>query len=146
MSRRTGASLVLHGAIVIALGLAVGFGYASAITGGWGVEAERAWRTAHLEGLLNGLLVLALGTAVPLLRFAGSEERWYRLGALAAGYGNTVAAAIGALARVRGLAPGGPLANWIVYTLFLVAIVGVGVALAVAMRAAARAARETGGV
>jgi hypothetical protein len=138
MANRTAAALVMHGAIVILLGLLVGFGYASAITGGWGVEAERAWRTAHLEGLLNGMLVVLLGVATPHLTFSGRQERWFRLGALATGYGNVLAATLAALAGVRGLAPGGPLANWAVYALFTVAVVGVLAALVLAALAARR--------
>ena len=139
MNANTGSQLVKHGMLVIVLGLAVGFPYASAITEGWGAEAERAWRTAHLEGLLNGMLVLALGAATPLLRFAGAEERWFRRGALATGYGNVIAATLAAIAGERGLAPGGPLANGVVFGLFTLAIVGVLAALGIAVRAAARA-------
>lgn len=138
---RTASFLVMHGGIVVLLGLVVGFGYASAITEGWGAEAERAWRTAHLEGLLNGMLVVLLGVVAPHLRLSGGEERWYRLGALATGYGNVVAATIGALSGSRGLAPGGPLANWAVFGLFSVAIVGVLAALGLAVLGAARAAK-----
>jgi cytochrome bd-type quinol oxidase subunit 2 len=139
---RTASFLVLHGVIVVLLGLLVGFAYASAITDGWGAEAERAWRTAHLEGLLNGMLVMVLGAAAPRLRLSGAEERWFRLGALATGYGNVVAATLAAVSGSRGLAPGGPLANWAVFALFSVAIVGVLVALILAVRGAARVLRE----
>jgi hypothetical protein len=139
---RTASRLVLHGVIVVALGLLVGFPYASAITGGAGAEAERAWRTAHLEGLLNGMLVIVLGAAAPHLRLSRAQERWLCAGALAAGYGNGVAAALAALSGQRGLAPGGPLANWLVFALFSVAIAGVVVALALAGLGAARASRD----
>ncbi|MBM4383308.1 MAG: hypothetical protein FJ091_08035 [Deltaproteobacteria bacterium] len=139
MQKRTAATLVMHGLVVIFLGLLVGFPYASAINESWGAEAERAWRTAHLEGLLNGMLVVLLGAATPLLRFAGSEERWFRLGALATGYGNILAATLAAAAQVRGLAPGGPAANWLVYALFTIAVVGVLAAVIFGARAARRA-------
>ena len=142
MNGRTAAMLVLHGVIVIVLGLLVGFPYASAINEGWGAEAERAWRTAHLEGVLNGMLVVVLGAATPLLRFSGGEELWFRLGALTTGYGNVLAATLAATTRVRGLAPGGPLANWTVYALFTVAVIGVLVTLAIALRAGQRALRS----
>jgi hypothetical protein len=139
MQSRTATALVMHGLVVILLGLLVGFPYASAINEGWGGDAERAWRTAHLEGLLNGMLVVLLGVATPLLRFAGNEERWFRLGALVTGYGNILAAALAAAAKVRGLEPGGPAANWVVYALFTAAVVGVLAALILGLRAARRA-------
>jgi hypothetical protein len=139
---RTASLLVMHGVIVVLLGLAVGFPYASAITGGWGAEAERAWRTAHLEGVLNGMLVIVLGAASPHLRLSGAQQRWFRAGALATGYGNVAAAALAATAGVRGLAPGGPLANWTVYALFTVAVVGVLATLVLAVVGARRALAE----
>jgi hypothetical protein len=143
MNQKTASMLVLHGVIVILLGLLAGFPYATAITGAEGAEAERAWRTAHLEGLLNGMLVVVLGAASQVLRFAGGEEKWFRLGALVTGYGNVIAASLAALAGVRGLAPGGPLANWVVYALFMIAVVAVLGTLGIGVRAAARvAARE----
>ncbi|HEY8120470.1 MAG TPA: hypothetical protein VII78_04075 [Myxococcota bacterium] len=137
---KTAASLVMHGVIVVLLGLLVGFPYASAITEGWGAEAERAWRTAHLEGVLNGMLVIVLGAAAPLLELSGMQQRWFRLAALATGYGNVLAAALGAASGARGLAPGGPLANWLVFALFSVAIAGVLAALALALVGAHKAA------
>ncbi len=133
MANRTASFLVLHGAVVVVLGLLVGFRYASAITEGWGAEAERAWRTAHLEGVLNGMLVIMLGAAAPHLRLSPLQERVFCLGALATGYGNVLAATIGALGGARGLAPGGPLANWLVFGGFTVAVVGVLAALALAI-------------
>ncbi len=77
--------------------------------------------------------------ASPQLKWLGSEERWFRIGALATGYGNVIAGTIGAAFGARGLAPGGPLANWTVFALFSVAIVGVFLALALAIRGALRA-------
>jgi hypothetical protein len=85
------------------------------------------------------MLVVVLGAATPLLRFSGGEERWFRLGALATGYGNILAATLAATTGVRGLVPRGPLANWIVYLLFTVAVIGVLATLVIALRAAHRA-------
>lgn len=139
MTNRSARTLVLHGIAVIALGLLAGFPYATAVTGGADGETVRAWRMAHLEGLLNGMLVVALGAATPLLRLGDAQLRWLRIGALAAGYGNVLAASLGAATRARGLVPEGPLANWIVYVGFVVAIVGVVLALAIAALGAKRA-------
>ena len=141
---RTASFLVMHGLIVVLLGLLVGFPYASAVTGGWGAEAERAWLMAHLEGVLNGLLVIALGVAAPHLKLSGAQARWLRLGALAAGYGNIAAATLGAASGARGLVPGGPLANWTVYALFVIAIVGVLAALGIALMGARNALAQRG--
>lgn len=61
MSKRNSSNLVLHGALVFLAGMAAGFPYAIAVVTGVGEAAEaynpeavRAWRMAHMEGILNG--------------------------------------------------------------------------------------------
>jgi hypothetical protein len=60
-------------------------------------------------------------------------------------YGNVVASILGAATGNRGLAPGGSLANTAVYLMFVAAVVGIVVALALAGIGASRAARTGGG-
>jgi len=57
MNPRLRSRLVFHGAIVVMLGLLAGFPHAFVLTGQIAGE-ERAWRMAHLEGLLNGMLAM----------------------------------------------------------------------------------------
>lgn len=134
------ASLVLHGLVVIVLGLLAGFPYALVVTGDLAGEV-RAWRMAHLEGVLNGLLMIAVASAGGLLQLTPGQGRWIVIGLLVAGYGNVAASVIGASFGVRGLAPAGPAANWLVYLLFMAAIVGVLLGLGLAAVGAARGRR-----
>src|ERR1051325_916514 len=59
MDRSLRRRMVFHGAVVVLLGMLAGFPYAFVVTGDMG-GSERAWRMAHLEGVLNGLLLLAV--------------------------------------------------------------------------------------
>jgi hypothetical protein len=99
---------------------------------------------AHLEGVLNGLVLVGFGAAGGLLLVSARAARGLRAGLLVAGYGNVVAACIAAAAGVRGLAPECPAANLVVFALFTAAILGIFAALGIgivgAWRRAARAA------
>jgi hypothetical protein len=132
--------LVAHGVIVIVLGLLVGFPFALVITGG--LEGDlRAWRMAHLEGVLNGLLMMAVGAAGGQMLLSPAQARRLWGGLLVAGYGNVIASTIGATYGVRGLELALPVSNVVVFVLFTAAIVGVFVGLWLVAAGAFRAAR-----
>jgi hypothetical protein len=133
-------SLVGHGVVVILLGLLIGFPYALVVTGSL-PGAERAWRMAHLEGVLNGLMLVAIGAAGDAIALSARQARWLERSLIAAAYGNVAGATLGAVAGERGLAPEGPLANFAVYALFMVAVVAVLVGLALAAIGAFRRLR-----
>lgn len=67
-----------HGTAVLLIGLAagVGFSYAAATTGA-DSDLYRNWKFAHLEGLLNGILVLALAGVWTLV---DNGSRYVRVG------------------------------------------------------------------
>jgi hypothetical protein len=143
LDTRLRASLVSHGVLVVILGLLAGFPFALVITGGLQGDV-RAWRMAHLEGVLNGLLMLAVGAAGGLIVLTPRQARWLWGGLLVAGYGNVVAATIGATYGVRGLAPTLPAANVVVFLLFTAAILGVFVGLFLAAAGGFRHAARRG--
>ena len=143
MNRRSRASLAFHGIIVVILGLLAGFPYAFVISGDIGGEV-RAWRMAHLEGVLNGLLMLGVGAAGSALELAERQTRLLVASLLVAGYGNVVAAVIGASFGVRGLTAAGPASNFVVFALFTAAIVGVLLGLGLAAFGAFEAMRSGG--
>ena len=128
MDRALRRTMVFHGAIVVLLGLLAGFPYAFVVMGRL-QGSERAWRMAHLEGVLNGLLLLGVAGVGGRLVLSAGQARVLAWALVLTGYANVVAAIIGASFAVRGLAPGGSFSNTIVYTLFMAAVVGVFVAL-----------------
>ncbi len=130
-------SLVGHGVVVILLGMFVGFPYALVVTGSM-PGAERAWRMAHLEGVLNGLMLVAIGAAGQSIALSARQAWWLRWLLIVTAYGNVIAATLGAAAGERGLTPEGPAANMIVYLTFMAAVVAVLVGLVLAALGAFR--------
>jgi hypothetical protein len=144
MSREAATTLVLHGLVVLFIGLVAGAPYGAALVNGWGAEAERAWKLAHMEGVQNGIMVLALAGASAWLALGARAERVVVWGAVLAAYGNTLGALLGALVGQRGLAPQGPLANWVVFVAFMFGMWGVLIAVPVAAKGAWNRLREQG--
>lgn len=117
-------TMIFHGAVVILLGLLAGFPYALVVTGSLG-GSERAWRMAHLEGVLNGLLVIVVAAVWDRLALDGWKRDVLAWSLVLIAYGNVVASVIGATFAVRGLEPGGSPSNTLVYLLFMMAVVGI---------------------
>ncbi len=84
----------------------------------------RGWVMAHLEGLLNGLLVIALG-AVTLIRrpMKPGRQGWLVPALLIAGWGNVIASILAPALSVRGMAVDGQLANNVVWGIFTIALI-----------------------
>lgn len=145
MSRRTAAMMAFNGLVVLFLGLLAGLPYGMALVDHWGDEAARAWKLAHAEGVLNGILVVALAGGASWLALGRTAERVVAWGAVLAAYGNVAGATIGALTGQRGLAPQGPAANWVVFVCFMFGMWGVLVAVPVAAAGAWRQLRAADG-
>jgi hypothetical protein len=133
--------MIYHGGIVFLLGLALGLPFGLVLLGSMD-GSERAWRMAHLEGVLNGLLVIGVAAIGPALGLSAGRAATVAWCMIVTAYGNVVASALGAAYGVRGLSPGGPLANTAVYALFMVAVVTVGVGTALVTVAARRRAKD----
>ena len=107
--------LLLHGTIVLIVGLLAGVPYGRAITAGNSEERIRAWRVAH-TGLTSGGGVMIAVAGVLSQLTAGAAIHWTIVAALAvSGYGFAVALPLGAIAGQRGLTASGPVSNRIVY-------------------------------
>ncbi len=129
MDRDYERRLVLHGIIIIFLGLIAGFPFVTAIQSGT-AENVRAWRMAHMEGVINGLLMLAIAGVGSRIALDARKQAIAFWGLMITGYGNIIASIVGAVTGNRGLEPAGPVANYVVLGLFTLAIIGVVVALA----------------
>jgi hypothetical protein len=140
MEGRMRARLLYHGALVVLAGLLAGFPYACVVTGQMAGE-ERAWRMAHMEGLLNGMLALIAAGVWDALVLSARQRRWLALSLIVAAWGNVVASILGASFGVRGLSLAGPPMNAVVYLLFVVAIVAVGIGVVLLVRGGAQAIR-----
>ncbi len=127
--------MLFHGAAVIWVGLLAGLPFGLVAMGR--LEGDvRAWRMAHLEGVLNGLLTIAAGAALKHLSLDERRVPLYAWSFIVAAWGNIVASIIAALVRQRGLELAPPLSNIVVFTLFVIAVLGVFVGLYLMMRGA----------
>jgi hypothetical protein len=153
MTERMRALLVVNGAIVFLLGLAAGFPFAFEILQKielWPLPFSlpfdppgdaRGWHMAHLEGLLNGLVLFAIAGVAPVLTYSARGATAAFWGFLVTAWGNTIASIIAPLTETRGLAFGG-FWNSVVYLLFVVAIVAIFVAIGATLRAGLRSLGE----
>jgi hypothetical protein len=145
MNHRLRSLLVAHGALIFLVGMAAGFPFAMILLAGDKpppVPGDvRAWRMAHLEGVLNGLTLIAVagvGRDMVLTHRAQLIVFW---SLVITGWGNIVASIIGPIFGARGLTFGGGIANSVMYVLFMAAVLAVIVAMVVTVRGAWRAAR-----
>ena len=135
MNERDQRTLIRHGALVFLAGLAAGFPFAIEILGRfdlWPVSIEidmpgdyRGWRMAHLEGVLNGMLLIGVAAIGPLLKLGPRGAAWVTKGLLVCAWGNIIASWIGPLTETRGLALAPFGWNSLVFLLFMAAVVGV---------------------
>ncbi len=155
MDERQQARLTAHGALVFLLGMVAGFPFAFAILGRvalwplniqWVVPGEpRAWHMAHLEGILNGVMLFAIAAVGPRLRLDASRQRLLATSLLVTAWGNMIASLIAPFFGVRGLELGGGVANTVVFLLFMIAIVTVFIALGLVYRGARSTMTAAGG-
>jgi hypothetical protein len=154
MSERLRSLLVAHGALIFLAGMLAGFPFAFHILGRvelWPIPGSldfqmpgdyRGWRMAHLEGILNGLLLLGVGAAGGLLRSSERAATWAAGSLVVCGWGNVIAAFIGPLSGVRGLSFTGLTWNSLVFLLFMIAIVAVFIGMVLVFRGAWAGYRE----
>jgi len=133
--------MIAHGALVFLVGLLAGFPFAFFELGRivlWPIPGSisvslpgdvRGWRMAHLEGILNGLTLIAVAAAMPRLRLSGRQRATVGWLLIVTAWGNAVASVIGPLSGGRGLEFGGGLANSVMYLLFVAAVVAVIIAM-----------------
>ncbi|MFP6599963.1 MAG: hypothetical protein VB852_05975 [Deltaproteobacteria bacterium] len=136
------SKMICHGSVVIILALIAGFPYALAILGG-SAGGSRAWAAAHTGGIMNGLLVLVAAGAARRSALNKTRQKVMAYCLIATAWGNLLGYSVGAITGTRGLEIASPLANMVVWTLFIVAVLTAFVGLGLlAWGAAAYRSRE----
>lgn len=134
MNERMRSLMVAHGALVFLVGLAAGFPFVYVILEKvtlWPIPGSidwkppgdyRAWRMAHLEGILNGLTLIAVAAAGGQIKLSTRAQSIVGWGLIITAWGNISASVIGPIFGGRGLEFGSGLSNSLMYLLFVAAI------------------------
>jgi hypothetical protein len=143
--KRAQLQILLHGLIVVLVGLLCGVPYGRAITHGWGEEAVRGWRLAHFSLVVGGMWLMVVAAVCDLLALRRREIGILVYSLVTSGYGFTVASVVGASAGVRGLEARGPMINILAFGSNLIASVGALVWAVIMIVGTVRALREVDG-
>lgn len=122
--------MIANGALVFLVGMGAGFPFGFAIlaeaapdAGGWKPPGDvRGWKMAHLEGVLNGLTLIAVAAAGDKLRLSPRLQSLVAWGLIITSWGNMSASIIGPIFGGRGLEFGGGVSNSIMFVLFIAAV------------------------
>lgn len=94
----------------------------------------RGWMMAHLEGLLNGLFMIAVAGVTRIRTMAPVHDRLLVGSLLVSGWGNAIAAILAPILGVRGMVFDANWANDLVAGMFTVALIGAVIAMTIAVR------------
>ena len=106
--------LIRHGAIVALLGSLAGLGYMFVITGEF-PGSFKAWHLAHLQGVLTGIMIIAVSSVVTLLSLDDRKFRILAYSFVIFGYCYSIGPVFGAVVGVKGLEPALPVGNILFY-------------------------------
>jgi hypothetical protein len=125
--------ILLHGLVVLLVGLLCGVAYGRAITHDWGEEAVRAWRVAHFGLVVGGIWLMVVAGVSNLLVLTTRISALLVCSVVTSAYGFTLALVVAAIGGVRGLELAGPALNVIAFlansVAALASLVSVGVML-----------------
>lgn len=108
--------LILHGAIIALIGTLCGIPFGRAIVGRKDEAVVRGWRVAHTGILSTGVAIVVMGLALPHLKGSPSLVNAMVWATIVSGYAFAIGLTLGPIVGQRGLRPGAPLANMLVYT------------------------------
>ena len=128
---RAARQIAFHATIVLILGMVSGFFWGMSMGDGSTESQQAAWRLAHIEGFANGVLMLVVALAYPLIDPRGRAEIIIRVGIIITGYSNILATVYGGIFDARGLLPSpeSTIHDLVVYYGFLPGVVAVLVVL-----------------
>ena len=123
--------LLIHGSIVVLLGLLSGFPFWLAIIRNYKNTIISSWRVAHSTLIVCGLIMIVFGL-IPLRDFLGSNQRdFVEVILVISGYSFSIALIIGAFLKKRALLPSRHIIDIILFCAHMIgavcSIIGVGV-------------------
>jgi hypothetical protein len=114
--------MILHGTVVLRIGLLPGFPFLLGIVRGAETRRVEAWRAAHTGLCSSGVMVIAMGAALRLWDANGVPAQIAIWGIVAGAYAIALAMTLAAASGSRGLVGGGSLANRIVYVSYMTGV------------------------
>lgn len=135
--------ILLHGAIVLFVGLLCGIPFGAAVGNAWGEEAVRAWRVAHSGGVTVGLMLIAIGAVLHRLLLRDRVISVLVWSLVVSAYSFILGMVLAAMGGVRGLRATGPALNWVVFAAYMVGSLGVLLGVALVILGAYAALRGT---
>jgi hypothetical protein len=116
--------LILHGGIVLLMGLLSGIPFGRAIVHGKPEATVRGWRVAHSGITMGGVLLLALSSVVPHLQLSTLTRALLVWAFIVSSYGFAVALPLGAHYGHRDLSSTPPFLNRMVYLGNIIGVAG----------------------
>jgi hypothetical protein len=132
--------LVLHAAAVILLGMLSGIPLAMTMLDYLAGNVDD-WKVSHMEGLINGLLMLAIAGAANLLSLTSMQQRGLYLSIICTGYSNALYGWVRGFSGQLGMDFAPPLTNQLAALLGGVPIVTAFIAIALLMLGAYKSYR-----
>jgi hypothetical protein len=142
MSDRRQHRVILHGAIVLMIGLLCGLPFGSVAARAAGDDAARAWRVAHSGGTAVGVMLIAIAAALPRLRLADRAASLLACALIVSAYSFTAGVLLAASTGARGLGAGASILDAVVFLAYLVGALGSLLAVALTICGAAAALRH----
>lgn len=150
LSEERRALLVLNGIGLLVTAALTGWFYFFFVLGGFdlwpfiprtpaNIAGTRwGWNMAHLEGITNGLILLAFAASAPYIRLGPRQQTWFFYASLTFAWMFTLPAIANAICGTRDLAFGGgpfgpSLANDVIFLTGWPAMIGVHIALPLAL-------------
>lgn len=132
-------ALLFHGTVMMLIGLLAGVPLMIAINRGWGPFATHIWAATHTSVTIVGATFIAISGAFDHLVHGELESKILVGLLLLCAWTFTPGLWIAGIFGVQGLEPHGPLANWVVFILFVIGafamVAGAGVMVLGAQRA-----------
>lgn len=110
MNEQLRRKLIVHAGLVIMLGMLSGIPLAATITGVADFQVSD-WKVSHMEGLINGLLMLGISAAADLLVLTKKQEKLLFLSIVFTGYSNALYGWVRGFSGHAGMDFSAPLSN-----------------------------------
>ena len=125
--------LTLHGGILLLVGMLGGLGYGAVLVWGMDAEAIANWRIVHVQNLQNGMLLLLVAACAGFTALSSGAFRAITWILVVAAYCDGTAWFIRAATGHTGVMPGPPVANQIVFALFVITVAAAEAAVGLAI-------------